>query len=117
METTVQVKSIRRITAGQPRHMKKPIVEHLRSILDKHVADDFKEIIGAQIGLAKGFEYVKILKDGTSVTIREAPSVEAAKMLFGYVLGEPKRTIEHKGAVGIVHLVAQLEHGDTDTNN
>lgn len=115
METTLTRPTIVKSRLGNPRTVKKLVSERLREVMAKQVAREFEAINQAQIDLAKGGESVKVLKDGTKLIVTIPGDVNAARLLYSYVLGEPKQEIKHTGAIGIVQLVAQLEHGDATT--
>ena len=112
METTLTPQTITRSRLGNPRTVKKLVSERLREVMAKQVSREFEAINQAQIELAKGGESVRLLKDGTELIVKVPADVNAARLLYSYVLGEPKQEIKHTGAIGIVQLVAQLEHGD-----
>lgn len=86
---------------GKTSSLKGEVQEHLKRVMLAAVAPGFKKMIQAQMQAATGWE-------------EEAPNPTAAKLIMEYVLEKPTQKVEHKGTVGIVHLVAQLEHGDTD---
>ncbi len=100
---------------GRPPMIKHQVAQHLKEVMIKAVKPRFEEMIHAQLDAAIGVTTEKHdRKTGELYYTEEGPNPTAAKLLMEYVLEKPTQKVEHKGAVGIVHLVAQLEDGDTD---
>ena len=54
-----------------------------------------KERIALLAKLARGVEVERLKKDGSIVTLKEAPDRESLKLLEAYATGAPAQTLEH----------------------
>jgi hypothetical protein len=112
-----KINTVRPYKNGKTPKVKTLVEANFREMLANSMSINFPDIITAQVSLAKGFQHTKEMPDGTLINKTELPDVQAAKLLFEYTMEKPKQTIEHKGTVGIVALVAQLENGDNDEDS
>lgn len=105
---------------GRPPQIKRQVSELLKDVMIKAVKPRFQEMINAQLDAAIGITTEKMNRNtGELHYSEEGPNPQAAKLIMDYVLEKPTQKLLHKGTVGLVHLVAQLEleDGDNDQEN
>lgn len=103
---------------GPSKSLKRLVTERLREKMVKKVEERFDQMIDAQLDSAIGVtteSYDK--KSGDLIYNDVAPNHNAAKLLLEYVIEKPSQKIEHQGAIGIVHLIKQLDTVDDGTDN
>lgn len=103
---------------GRLPSIKREVAEHLKEVMIEAVKPRFKKMIEAQMDAAIGITTEQHdRRTGALYYTDEVPSAQSAKLIMEYVLDKPKQEVKHTGSMGIVHLVAQLEDGDTTEEN
>lgn len=105
--------------AGRPVTTTHKITHLLKQRMTEKLWARIDPILDAHIETAIGnWKVTKTMTDikGNISTVEEevAPSHQSAKLLLEYVLPKPEQKIEHSGGIGIVHLIKNLESGNTD---
>lgn len=111
------INTVRPYKNGKTPKVKTLVEANFKAILAERMSRRFPDIVDAMIDASVGFEKDVLSKNGDVITLKDSPDTQAAKLLFEYTLEKPKQSVELKGTLGIVHLVAQLEHGDTNEEN
>lgn len=114
---SVSINTVRPYKNGKTPKLKTLVEAQFKQVLLEKMSKGFPDIVDAMISASTGFEKDVISKTGELLTVKDSPDTQAAKLLFEYTLEKPKQSVELKGTVGIVHLIAQLEHGDNDEEN
>lgn len=111
-----------RVGSGRPISTSTKLSGLIKARMLEKLYAKIDPVIDAQIEAAAGrIKLTNLTTDASgreSISISEqAPSTPAAKLLFENTIGKPKDTIEHKGGMGIVHLIKTLEAGNpTDSD-
>lgn len=117
MATKVAKNSITKTTSykfGRPATTKTLIAQKLKDTIAQSVAKRQEEITEALVDAAIGITTEQHdRKTGDLYYTEKGPDVQAARILWEYAGLKPSEKIEMTGSLGIVQLIAQLEHGDT----
>ena len=98
---------------NKPKTVRTLAADKIRDKIAQALADNIDEILKAQIDAAKGISIQTTEAPNGVTTVYGKPDIQAAKGLIEQAIGRPKETIEHKGNLGIVGIINQLE-GDDD---
>lgn len=111
------INTVRPYKNGKTPKVKTLVELNFKQVLADKMSERFHDIVDAQIEAATGFQKEILTKKGDIISVRDNPDTQAAKLLFDYTLEKPEQKVKLGGMVGIVQLVAQLEHGDTEQEN
>lgn len=116
MAATIAKNAVTKTTSykfGRPTTTKTLVIQKMRDTIANTVSKRQEEITEALIDAAIGITTEQHdRKTGDLYYTEKGPDVQAARALWEYAGLKPSEKIEVQGNIGIVQLIANLEHGD-----